>query len=123
MLKRFRIEVESESPDACVEELWKYEHALQVTEAERYGLGYTDQSFVVENVIGWEATIAERSFYNERLGREVHEEVIEYDRKLPGYRARRVVAFIRLDTRSVLSYLDRPVPEPASGQAPAGLVE
>jgi hypothetical protein len=124
MLKRFRIEVEAESPETAADELWKYEHVLQVAEAERYGLGYTEQDFVV-GFNFWAATIEERSFYNERLGREIHEEVIEYDPKLPGYRARRVVAFTRADNRSPLAYLDGPVPYTHTAPpkpAPAGTV-
>jgi hypothetical protein len=121
MLKRFRIEVEAETAERAVEELWKYEHALQVTEAERYGLGYSDRDFAIDNVILWGNTIAERSYYNERLGRDVAEEVIEYDPKIPGYKARRVVHFKRLDNRFPEQAMGSANSVP--GQAPVGLVE
>lgn len=110
MLARFRIEVEgAESASQCEEELNKYEHALQVAEAQRYGIGYEATETVTEGRSSgsvksasfepWSATTAERDFYNEQLGRKVTDEVIEYDSTMPGYRGRRVVHFKRVDTR------------------------
>lgn len=98
MLKRVRIEVEAATADAAVEELTKYEHAIQTAEAERYGLGYTSSDFVVP-AAKWGTPLGERRFYDERLGRELTEEVIEFDPGGPGYRARRVVRFVRIDNR------------------------
>lgn len=44
MLTRFRIEVEgADSAAMCENELRKYEHAIQVAEAERYGLKWGDR--------------------------------------------------------------------------------
>lgn len=95
MLTRFRIEVQgADSAAACEEELAKYEHALQVTEADRYGITDADGKFRT-----WGARAEERHFYNPDLGREVTDEVIEYDVGLPGYRGRRVVQLRRTDTR------------------------
>jgi hypothetical protein len=98
MLKRVRIEVEADTAADCVTELFKYEHALQATEAERYGLGYTESDFVVK-MPTWATSIAARDFYNEKLGRVVTEEVIEYRPDFPGYQGRRVVQYNRIDTR------------------------
>lgn len=110
MLRKFRIEVEEESPDKCVETLTKYEHALQAQEVKRYasyfpvsatheGIDPVDEKRLNELDHDWNESIGARSFFNGELGREVVEEVIEYDPSLPGYRGRRVVAFTRIDTR------------------------
>lgn len=97
MLTRFRIEVEgADSAAACEEQLAKYEHSLQVAEAERYGIAYGN---VPTRYEPWETPAVKRDFYNEQLGREVTDEVIEYDPSLPGYKGRRVVRFKRVDTR------------------------
>lgn len=102
MLRKFRIEVEEESPDRCVETLTKYEHALVAQEVKRYGdyfpqaSGYDPRSKLDHP---WDDEVAKRNFFNGELGREVIEEVIEYDPSLPGYKGRRVVAFTRVDTR------------------------
>lgn len=118
MLTRIRIEVEGEDSAAATEEaLTKYEHVIQVTEANRFGLlrqgkaRGEEASAIVEgqsayeaNILqthaGWGVRVDERGFYNEALGREVTDEVIEYDASLPGYKGRRVVQFRRIDTRS-----------------------
>ena len=129
MLTRIRIEVEGEDSAAATEEaLTKYEHVIQVMEANRFGLlrkgsargeealaRPEGQSAYEANVLqthaGWGVRVDERGFYNEVLGREVTDEVIEYDASLPGYKGRRVVQFRRLDTRSSgLREAPRPAP-------------
>jgi hypothetical protein len=105
MLTRIRIEVTGEDSAAATEAaLSKYEHALQVTEAQRHGIGYVvepgDERSPEFAKDGWKQPVAERDFYNQQLGREVTDEVIEYDPSLPGYKGRRVVCFKRLDTRN-----------------------
>ncbi len=98
MLKRMRIEVDGEdSAAACEAALTKYEHALQVVEARRYGLHRSSPS---EEVGDWDREPVDRDFFSWDLGREVTDEVIEYDPSVPGYRGRRVVQFRRIDTRS-----------------------
>jgi hypothetical protein len=106
MLTRIRIEVEgADSAAACEAELTKYEHAMQVTEAQRFGIGYeshqTDQGASQSSAqhCPWEVSVESRDFYNPQLGREVTDEVIEYDSSLPGYKGRRVVQFKRIDMR------------------------
>jgi hypothetical protein len=119
MLTRIRIEVEGEdSAAACEEALTKYEHALQVLEAGRYGQlrkgsargeeaedlleGESPYEANVRQLhAGWGVSTVERGFYNEELGREVTDEVIEFVPDHPGYRGRRVVQYRRLDTRSI----------------------
>lgn len=109
-LRKFRIEVEEESPDKCVETLTKYEHALQTQEVKRYsayfpvsaseqGTDPEDEERLGKLDHPWSDDVYQRNFFNGELGREVLEEVIEYDPSLPGYRGRRVVAFTRIDTR------------------------
>ena len=99
MLTRIRIEVEGEdSAAACEEALSKYEHALQETEIDRFrSLNEVDVPKVPAT--RWSTPIAERDFYNGYHGREVTDEVIEYDPSIPGYKGRRVVQFKRVDTR------------------------
>ena len=109
MLKRFRIEVEEQSIAETVEALSKYEHALQCAEAGRY-----DAQWPVELVSGpgepleagpskeaftyWDKPRDEREWFDEELGREVTDEVVELIE--PGlYKGRRVVQFTRIDTR------------------------
>ena len=118
MLTRIRIEVEGEDSAAATEEaLTKYEHAIQVAEADRYGalrmggcLGEEPAEHAEDGppihlaaaarcAPAWKVPTVGRGFYNEELGREVTDEVIEYDPSLPGYKGRRVVQFRRLDTR------------------------
>lgn len=119
MLTRIRIEVEGEdSAAACEEALTKYEHVIQVMEANRHGLLRKGnargeeaaelaegQSVYEANILqahaGWGVRVDERGFYNEALGREVTDEVIEFVPDHPGYRGRRVVQYRRIDTRSV----------------------
>lgn len=108
MLRKLRIEVEEESPDKCVETLTKYEHALMAQEVKRYRKYFpvsSDDPELYERILNtldhpWEDEVAKRNFFNGELGREVVEEVIEYDPSLPGYKGRRVVSFTRIDTRS-----------------------
>jgi len=105
MLTRIRIEVEGEDSAAATEAaLTKYEHALQITEAQRHGIGVIiepgDERAPMFARDGWKQSVVDRGFYNEELGREVTDEVIEFDPSLPGYKGRRVVQFRRIDTRS-----------------------
>lgn len=114
MLKRFRIEVEEVSPAECVEALDRYEHALHQQEARRYRWQWPVTLGSIDDDPGkpknadpaeeyptpdqpWAES--ERLYYEDWLGREVTEEVIEYDPALPGYKGRRVVSFKRIDTR------------------------
>lgn len=110
MLTKFRIEVEEDSPDKCVETLTKYEHALQAQEVKRYAAYFPvsirsdgepteDERRLGDLDHTWDVGVQERNFFNGEVGREVIEEVIEFDPNLPGYRGRRVVAFTRIDTR------------------------
>lgn len=118
MLTRFRIEVQEETAEKCVEALMKYEHALHQQEVRRYrdwwpvtldgtssnseplpeARSSEDEYPTPEHP--WSDGVVPRSFYNERLGREITEEVIEFVADGPFYRGRRVVTFDRIDTRS-----------------------
>ncbi len=91
MLTRIRIEVSDEDSAAATSEaLDNYESAVIAAEAERYRvLAPGDDE--PENL---------GAYVRQQLGREVTDEVIEYDASLPGYKGRRVVQFKRLDTRS-----------------------
>ena len=110
MLTRVRIEVEEETAEACVEALMKYEHAIQQQEARRYRdtwpVEFSDKHANTPEEEyptpdqPWSDDAVPRSFFNGQFGREITEEVIEYDSSLPGYRGRRVVAFTRIDMRS-----------------------
>lgn len=115
MLTKFRIEVEEETAEACVEALWKYEYEIQRAEAKRYHDLWPVEGGVRENPDGsheswvednypkdhpWSDGVVPRSYFNDELGRDLIEEVIEYDESIPGYRGRRVVRFDRVDTRS-----------------------
>lgn len=94
MLTRIRIEVEGEdSAAACEEALTKYEHVLQEIEMTRWALHKDSDSFSASHP--WPKSVVSRSFYNGELGREVTDEVIEYDPSQPGYKGRRVVQFKR----------------------------
>jgi hypothetical protein len=110
MLTRFRIEVEEQTVAEAVEALTKYEHALQCAEAGRYDAQWPveltfdpgeplEAAPSKEAFTCWDKPLAEREWFNEELGREVTDEVIEFDPELPGYRGRRVVRLVRLDTR------------------------
>jgi hypothetical protein len=100
MLTRIRIEVSGEDSAAATEEaLTKYEHAIQTAEYERYVAAGRELSGTHELPV-WNVPTVERDFYNGQLGREVTDEVIEYDPSLPDYKGRRVVSFRRIDTRS-----------------------
>lgn len=98
MLTRIRIEVSDEDSAAATEAaLTKYEEALHQVEGRRFGLPLSYEVLDLD----WEKPTGERvGNFNEELGREVTDEVIEYDASLPGYKGRRVVQFRRLDTRS-----------------------
>lgn len=85
MLTRIRIEVEEHSPEQCVRSLDKYEHVLMCEEAVRWEFEGTQ--------------IVSGTWYGGDMGRELMEEIIEYDEGVPGYKARRVVRYSRLDTR------------------------
>jgi len=90
---------DEDSAAATEAALTKYEHALQITEAQRFGVGAQPIGAPKRVTDGWQKAVAERDFYNSELGREVTDEVIEYDASLPGYKGRRVVCFKRFDTR------------------------
>jgi hypothetical protein len=90
MLKRFRIEVEEPTADACVHALNSYELALLVEEAKRFELTYREPLSYDDLA--------------DLFSRELHEEVIEYDKDASDrghtfYRGRRVVALKRVDGR------------------------
>lgn len=94
MLSRIRIEVsDEETAAACEEGLDAYEGSIQRLEAKRFG-------FAVQYVDGGDWHDSETTDYGDKLGREVTDEVLEYDPSIPGYKGRRVVQFRRLDTRS-----------------------
>lgn len=128
MLRRFRIEVEEETAEQCVEALWKYEHALMQQEVRRYRDGWPVTLAAAEQTgqrgepleemeahtaeeeyptpdQPWSDGVGSRQRYDEQLGRELHEEVIEFDEGIPGYRGRRVVSLTRIDTRHAM-FLD-----------------
>jgi len=84
MLRQVRIVVEADTPNEAIDWLNTYERALMVREAERYALGVLDWPDL-EN----------------KLGRHLNEEVIDYDDAIPGYKGRRSVSYRRHDTRSV----------------------
>lgn len=91
MLKRVRIEVEGEESAAATEmALTKYEHALQVVECQRFDVGGMTETVHAHN---------HPEPIRIELGRQVTDEVIEFDPSLPGYKGRRIVKFTRLDTR------------------------
>lgn len=95
MLTRVRIEVSGEdSSAAVVAALNKYEHALQVVEADRYRLG-SHESLAPD----WGTPVRDRDYVHALLGQEVTQEVVEFDPSSPGYKGRRVVKFTRVDTR------------------------
>lgn len=101
MLKKIRIEVEEDSAEACVETLSKYEHAIQQQEAKRYQYLWpcNEEGLPPIEDLPWKIGVAARLFYNGELGREIKEEVIEFDPTLPGYKGRRIVEYVRIDTR------------------------
>ena len=109
MLTRVRIEVEEETAEACVEALWKYEHAIVQQEVRRFRALWpvtgssehvnTDDEEYPTPDHPWSDSVSERDWFNSSLGRELSEEVIEYDESIPGYKGRRVVRFVRIDTR------------------------
>ena len=99
MLKKIRIEVEEHSPEACVDSLNKYEHAIQQQEAKRYHhLWPIDEEDHIEDV-PWSYGVNARRYYNDLLGRVIMEEVIEYASDGTYYKGRRVVHYERVDTR------------------------
>lgn len=103
MLTRIRIEVEGEdSAAACEEALSKYEHVLQEAEINRFR-SLNEVAVPKVPATRWDTSILDRDFYNAYHGREVTDEVIEYDSSVPGYKGRRVVHFRRIDTRKNLA--------------------
>lgn len=102
MLKKLRIEVEEASAEECVEALSRYEHAIQQQEAKRFQYlwpAQTDYEIVPIEDLPWKIGSAARRYYGEELGREVREEVIEYDTTIPSYKGRRIIEYTRIDTR------------------------
>lgn len=92
MLTRIRIEVEGcDSAQQVVDDLDKYEHSIQVTEAQRVRVAYDGKETL--HADGWEVPTVKRDFFNEQLGREITDEVIEKDKERAGYKGRRVVQF------------------------------
>jgi hypothetical protein len=110
MLTKVRIEVEEETVEKAVEALTKYEHAIQCAEAqrfeERFPAMFEGRSGEEPVRIGpctnphWSMPIEKRDFFNMELGREVQEEVIEFDSSVPIWKGRRVVRYTRIDTRT-----------------------
>jgi hypothetical protein len=88
MLTRVRFDVSGEDSAAATEAILdKYEAELMAFEAARFDLSFANGDW--EDIAG----------LRELLGREVNDEVIEFDPSLPGYKGRRVVQFRRVDTR------------------------
>jgi hypothetical protein len=119
MLRKVRIEVEEHSAEACVEALNKYEHAIQQQEAKRYQhLWPVDEEGhpPIEDV-PWKFGVAARRYYDDLLGREIREEVIEFDPLLPGYRGRRIAIYDRIDTRHPVYSDDKQATAEANDQA------
>lgn len=122
MLTRFRIEVEEETVEECVESLAKYQHALQAIEADRYrGQWPVTLTTDVEppgNNDAWEAEypvecywdmpMDERCFFTEEFAAEITEEVITFDPEGPCYKGRRVVRLPRIDMRQENLLMIRP---------------
>lgn len=85
MLTRIRIEVSDEDSAAATSQaLDRYETALMDAEAARFELDGTD-----ETVTGPNGHPQFAESHDVALGREVTDEVIEYDRKAGTYRGRR----------------------------------
>lgn len=110
MLTRFRIEVQEKTVAETVDALARYEHAILTIEAQRYEHQWPkmvtvepSKADVAEDdhnyETGWYMKMPERNFFIEELGVEVTDEVIEFDKTIPGYRGRRVVQLVRIDTR------------------------
>jgi hypothetical protein len=92
MLTRIRIEVSDEDSAAATSEaLDCYEQAITQAEAGRFMLDPGLADDMPNDLPRYRA---------DHLGREVTDEVIEFDPGLPGYKGRRVVQFRRIDTRS-----------------------
>lgn len=108
MLTRIRIEVSDEASTAAVSnELDRYERALMASEAVRHGRKLPQSA---HEVLDRTCDLQPDTELNDFLGREVTDEVIEYDASIPGYKGRRVVQFRRVDTRR-----DGPAPEDHAG--------
>lgn len=98
MLKRIRIEVDSEdNAEKCSEALDRYEHALLEAEATRaYKAGLLSEE-------AYDAILSDCHFQaghrfdlgwdNRQFGRSITDEVIELQSESQGYRGRRVVAY------------------------------
>ena len=98
MLTRIRIEVSDEASTAAVtDELDRYERAITGSEATRFGRKLPQSE---HELLSRTSPLRADPDLGAFLGREVTDEIIEYDASLPGYKGRRVVQFKRLDTRS-----------------------
>lgn len=100
MLTRIRIEVTDEESAAFTSQaLDRYESAVCASEEMRFGrkLGQS-----AHEILDWTSDLRFDSPDN-FLGREVTDEVIQYDPGIPGYKGRRVVQFTRIDTRKELN--------------------
>lgn len=95
MLTRIRIEVTETTAEQAVAMLSLYEESAKEAEAVRYELGTAEERRAEE-----EQGKEPRWPLDTLLGRELGEEVIEYDESVHSYRARRVVRFTRIDTRA-----------------------
>lgn len=109
MLTKVRIEVEEQTVAETVDALARYEAALTVAEAQRYDTQWPHE-YVVDPLQSGEHRrrdpepsyhwdLAELPDYGFQLGRELVEEVIEYDQSIPAWKGRMVVAYRRLDGR------------------------
>lgn len=97
LLTRIRIEVSDEASTAAVtNELDRYERAVMASEAMRHGRKLPQSA---HEVLDRTCELRPDPDLADFLGREVTDEVIEYDASLPGHKGRRVVRFKRLDTR------------------------
>lgn len=129
MLTKVRIEVEEQTVAETVEALAKYEHAIVCAEAQRYEAQWP-REFVADplrpeehdartdpsSYSNWNMPFEEREFFAMELGRELMEQVIEYDPGLPGWKGRVVFRYRRLDTRSdAFLPISEPISEPTSG--------
>lgn len=113
MLTKVRIEVEEQTVAETVDALARYESAIMTAEAQRFDAQWPHE--YVADPLSHEARPLEPRRvdpepmyhwdleslpdYALQLGRELIEEVIEYDPSLPGWKGRIVVAYRRLDGR------------------------
>lgn len=109
MLTQVRIQVEEQTVGEVVDALARYEAAITTAEAQRFDAQWpheytTDplqpgvpRRLSPEPSFHWD--LVEIPEYDFQLGRELVEEVIEFDSGLPGWKGRRVVRYRRLDGR------------------------